>query len=176
MIEVSPRLYVGSAEDYESEVAGKPGWFVVQACKDPYHRQALGYTGRGAPTDHAEYLLARRGNRLILNMVDADKPEFFRDEMIDPALAFVWHNIRQGHKVLIHCNQGLSRAPGLALLHLRLSGAALPAGFDEAEVAFKERIYPPYEPKEGIRGYVRMRWGRAEAKAAKSPERPARSW
>ena len=37
-----------------------------------YHRQALGYRSRGAPKDHPEYLVARRGNRLILNIVDAN--------------------------------------------------------------------------------------------------------
>lgn len=37
MIEVAPRLWVGSAADYERRVAGAEGWWVVQACKEPYH-------------------------------------------------------------------------------------------------------------------------------------------
>jgi hypothetical protein len=55
MIEVMPRLYVGNQIDWETNVKHKgtgnpkPGWSVVQACKEPYHREALGYIGRGAP-------------------------------------------------------------------------------------------------------------------------------
>ncbi len=76
MIEVYPFLYIGDQNDYESNVKHQPGWYVVHACKEPYHRQALGYTGRAVSNTHPEYLIARRGNRLILNMVDADDPSY----------------------------------------------------------------------------------------------------
>jgi len=72
MIEIYPNLYIGNEDDYESKVRSETGWCVVHACKDPYHRQALGYTGRAAPKEHPEYLIARRDNQLILNLVDAD--------------------------------------------------------------------------------------------------------
>lgn len=42
----------------------------VYPCKEPYHRQALGYRGRSAPEGHREHLVARRGYRLILNMAE----------------------------------------------------------------------------------------------------------
>ena len=62
MKEVMPGLFVGNALDYDL-VKDDPDWSVVQCAKEPWHREALGYTGRAAPREHPEYLWARRGNR-----------------------------------------------------------------------------------------------------------------
>lgn len=75
MIEVYPNLFVGDEADYRI-VLNMSGWFIVHACKEPFHRQALGYAGRGAPKDHPEYLVAERDGRLILNLVDAPNPAY----------------------------------------------------------------------------------------------------
>ena len=115
MIKVDNNLFVGDERDYEFNVSRQDGWAIVHACKDPYHRQALGYRTRGAPKDHPEYLVARRGNRLILNIVDANDPSFFAKEMIDQALDFIDKSLSNGKKVLVHCNQGESRSPSIAL-------------------------------------------------------------
>lgn len=162
MIEVAPNLFVGNQLDYETRAKGK-AWNVVQACKEPYHRAALGYKGPGGPRDHAEYLFCYRQDgdcrRLILNMVDAPKPEFFADSMIDEALTFIGKSIEGGFKVLVHCNQGGSRAPSLAMLHLRKTSQEWQEmKFAEAEKAMG-LLYPPYAPANGIREYVRKRWG-----------------
>jgi len=116
MIEVSPNLFVGSAADYEFKVRDQAGWCVVHACKEPYHRQALGYSGRAAPSSHPEYLVARRGDRLILNFVDASDPKYVPRELVDAALEFMHARLAEDSRVLVHCNQGESRAPTLALL------------------------------------------------------------
>lgn len=42
MIEVFRNLFVGAQED-EAAVHGVSGWYVIHACKEPYHRQN-GYT------------------------------------------------------------------------------------------------------------------------------------
>ena len=85
MIKVLSNLFVGSQDD-EAAIRGQSGWFVVHACKEPYHRQALGYSGRGAPKDHPEYLTARRTGCLILNLVDVNDANFIAQEIIDAAL------------------------------------------------------------------------------------------
>jgi predicted protein tyrosine phosphatase len=160
MIEVYPHLWVGDEEDYSSNIKYSPGWYVLQACKEPFHREALGYTGRGAPKDHPEYLFARRGTRLILNMVDADDPKYFPHEMIEAALDFLdevlLYYIQE--PVLVHCNKGESRAPSLAFLwvHSHLKGLV---SLEKAEEEFR-RIYPAYAPKAGIRGYLQANWDR----------------
>jgi hypothetical protein len=68
---LSGRLWIGDVSMYEA--VAKPEadqWFVVHACKEPYHRKELGYTGRAAPKEHPEYLICRRPGRLILNLID----------------------------------------------------------------------------------------------------------
>lgn len=157
MIEVSPLLYVGDGTDYAA-VAGTLNWAFVQAAKDPWHRKAVGYTTPGAPKNSPEYLWAYRENRLILNMVDADDPKYFAVELVTEALAYIWDNLDAGCRVLVHCNQGESRAPSLALYYLRMTdGAYRHMTLAQARAQFEE-IYPAYKPKAGIWGYLEQHW------------------
>lgn len=157
MIEIYPNLFIGTEQDYENGVNDQTGWMIVHACKEPYHRQLLGYTTRGAPKDHPEYLMAQRGNRLILNLVDTPNPAFIPKEIIDTALYFIHKGLSEGCKVLIHCNLGESRSPSIGLLYLRIHTDILPDEFALAEGKFRE-IYPPYNPSMGIRGFVVNNW------------------
>ncbi len=157
MLEVHSNLYVGNQNDYDHQVIHLPGWAVVHACKEPYHRQALGYRGPGVPKNHPEYLLARRDDRLILNMVDVDNPAYFAPTMIDAALDFMVEMLASGKKVLVHCNQGESRGPGIALLYLLRAKLLMATTLEEAEVKFRA-LYPAYAPKPGIRGYIAQNW------------------
>jgi predicted protein tyrosine phosphatase len=158
MIEVYPNLFVGDQSDCESIMPQLDGWAVVHACKEPYHRQALGYVGKAAAKNHPEYLVARRGLRLILNMVDVDNPAFFDMGMIRQALDFIDEHRRGGLKVLVHCNLGESRAPSIALLYLAARLKALPVeALDLAEARFRT-LYPDYNPKPGIREHLRQNW------------------
>jgi hypothetical protein len=157
MIEVYPNLFVGSEPDFRA-ISRQENWAIVHACKEPYHRQALGYSGRGAPKEHPEYLVARRGNRLCLNIVDADNPAFFAREMIDQALDFMQEALSGGQRVLVHCNQGESRSPSLALLLMASRLNALPSeSLEAAEIKFLE-LYPAYRPGSGIRGHLQQFW------------------
>lgn len=167
MIEVFPNLYVGSQTDLihvdDGKKGIKDGWFVVTAARDPWHREALGYTGRGAPKDHADYLFTVRERRTILNLIDGADPAYVRDEVVTMAMQSINTGLTAG-KVLIHCNQGGSRAPGLALLWLHghppsLAGITEYSGLtlDAAEAKFKA-IYPDYAPAAGIRGYLAQHW------------------
>jgi predicted protein tyrosine phosphatase len=158
MIEVYSKLFVGNEYDYYSIVSRDSGWAVVHACKEPFHRQALGYTGRAIAKTHPEYLVARRGNRLILNIVDTDNPQFYSRDMIKQSLDFVDEMRTEEMKVLIHCNQGESRAPSIALLYLATRLKALPMdSFEVAEKQFRI-LYSRYSPKFGIREHIRQNW------------------
>ncbi len=158
MKEVYPNLFVGSQIDYEEIVAGQEGWMVLHACKEPYHRQALGYSGRAAPRDNPEYLVARRGNRLILNMVDVDNPDFFDKGMIDAGLNFIDEALQNHKKILIHCNLGESRSPSIALLYMASRLGVLPCeSLQIAEIEFKKK-YPEFNPKPGILGFLEKNW------------------
>ena len=157
MIEVIPNLFIGTEEDYELHVKGKTDWVVVHACKEPYHRRALGYTSRGAPKDHPEYLIARRTNSLILNLVDSPDPSYIPKTIIDTAIQYIHEALGRSHKVLVHCNMGESRSPSIGLLYLAKYTDKVPKEFAMAEQAFRE-IYPYYRPSTGVRGFLFRNW------------------
>jgi predicted protein tyrosine phosphatase len=158
MIEIYPRLFVGTQIDYEARVQQEAGWWVVHACKEPHHRQLLGYSGRGAPTTHPEYLIARRDKRLYLNLVDVDNPDYIAKEIVDATLAFIGEGLKSGERVLVHCNQGESRSPSIGLLYLAARAGTLPStSLIEAEAKYRT-IYPHYNPKAGMRGFLLRHW------------------
>jgi len=156
MIEIIPNLYIGSQDDYELNVKFLPDWYVIHACKEPYHRQALGYSGRAVANTHPEYLIAERDNRLILNLVDAADPKYIAKEIIDKAVAAIDENINS-RKVLLHCNQGMSRSATIGLLYLHHIGIISTSFFKEAETEFKN-LYPLYMPGNGMRVFAEQNW------------------
>lgn len=166
MLQVAPYLHVGSEADFQTLVdinlpdvlADK--WAIVHACKEPHHREMLGYEGRAAPKDDPEYLFGVRGNRLVLNLVDAPDPAYVRPEIIDAALAYIATALGQGRHVLVHCNQGRSRSPVLVMLHL---APGLPAKFEDAEKGMLA-LYPEYAPAAGMRGFAEANWPKYQAR------------
>lgn len=173
MREICQNLYCGSEQDFYNSLscAWGPvkteydlltimpeGWAVVHACKEPFHRMALQYTGRGCPKEHPEYLWSERpGNRLVLNIVDAPKTEFFDKRMIDKALDFIEKKLGEGLKVLVHCNQGESRSPSIVLLYLIKHGIIKGETLEDCEAEFM-KVYPEYNPGAGIRGFAKEHW------------------
>jgi hypothetical protein len=134
------------------------GWAVVHACKEPFHRMALQYSGRGCPKDHPEYLWSERiGNRLALNIVDAPSSIFFDKSMVDKALDFIEQKLSEGFKVLVHCNQGESRSASICLLYLIKHGIIKGETFEDCEVELL-KVYPEYNPGTGIRGFAKEHW------------------
>jgi hypothetical protein len=156
VIKVYENLFVGSQDD-EASVRQQTGWFVVHACKEPYHRDALGYTGRAASKDHPEYLIARRPGRLILNLVDVADVNYISPEIIDPALDTIHQHIAS-NKILVHCNQGMSRSPTIAFLYLLKFTTVLPRQDIEGDVQEFQKLYPPYAPAKGMADYAQLNW------------------
>lgn len=156
MIEVYPNLYVGSEQD-ETSLRGQPGWYFIHACKEPYHRQALGYSGRAVAKSHPEYLIAKRQGRLILNLVDANDPNYIPADIIDAALIAIKDNI-QHSKILLHCNQGHSRSPGIAFLFLLRHTTILEKTDISSALSSFRSIYPNFNPARGIAEYIHINW------------------
>lgn len=158
MIEIYKNLFIGDEDTYERNVKCQQGWSIVHACKEPYHRRELKYTTRGAPKNHPEYLFARRDNRLILNMIDVQDPEYIKKIMVDAAIQFIFEQLEENKKVLLHCNQGMSRSPGIGLLYLAKHTDTIPkTSFVEAERAFRN-LYPLYQPARGMWGFMQKYW------------------
>jgi len=165
VVEIYPNVFVGNDADAEQLLAAynPEEWFVLHCAKEKWHREMVGYTGRGCPKDSQEYLFARRGNRMALNMVDAKSPEFFSKEMITAGLDFLEEGYKAGKKLFIHCNRGESRSPSVAMLFVfKLILDNRPAfyeiTFEEAEAEIRQ-VYPAYAPADGIRGHLMQYWG-----------------
>ncbi len=92
--------------------------------------------------------------------MDAPDPAYIPGEIINTALEFIDASLRAGNRVLVHCNEGCSRSPGIGLLYLAKYTDRLPGGdFIRAEEVFRS-IYPPYNPKSGVRGCMVANWNR----------------
>jgi hypothetical protein len=153
MIGVHTRLNVG---DKESCCAGSPSFAVVHACKSPCHQNAVGYRG-SLPSHHPNYLWLQMPQDLYLNLIDPPVP-LFKIESFRCFLTFATARYGDGATLLIHCNQGESRAPSLALLFLAKRLRTIPAGsFSEAKEAFST-LYPAYCPGAGIERFLTMQW------------------
>lgn len=158
MFEVHPNLFVGSQVDYETDPFAFGEWAVIHACKEPYHRQALGYSGRAVSKTHPEYLIARRPNRLILNLIDVENPLYIPDEIMETSIAFIHASLATERRVLVHCNQGLSRSPAIAMLYLATHTERLPKASFEQAIRLFLQMYPPFAPAGGVYGFLQSRW------------------
>lgn len=153
-------IYVGSQADFlELEAKGAEElarWHVLHACKEPHHRDFLGYTERAAPKISPEYLVARRDNRLALNMIDVANKAYLPQELFDAAVAFVDEAIAAARPILIHCNQGHSRGPTIALYVLNQKGVVR-GPLDEALEQFRAD-YPDFAPAQGCADFLADSW------------------
>jgi len=153
MIEVHPHLFVGTETDcfYDE----RKDWAVIHACKSPCHQRKLGYRG-SLPQDHPNYLIYEENNHLFLNIIDPLTP-LFKPQLFMRSLDFIECHIQE-RKVLVHCNNGLSRAPSIALLFLAKRARKISNGSFEEAVSDFRRFYPCYRPSKGIALYFLQNW------------------
>lgn len=153
MREVHPGVFV------ESEYACRPGdsdLAVVHGCKHPCHKRAVGYSNK-LPSSHEHYLFLKADFDLYLNIIDPDKP-IFKAEVFAAALRFSREHAEQGRHLLFHCNQGHSRAPSLALLHLAKNLGVINATSYELATGEFITLCPWYRPGLGIRRFLSQNW------------------
>lgn len=153
MIKVQERVYVGNETDCR---VGDDEWAVVHACKSPCHQRAVGYRG-SLPQDHPHYLVFQQGTDLYLNLVDPQVP-LFMAQSFTSFLAFARVQLNEGRKILIHCNQGESRAPSLALLLLAKLVCSISNDSYKAARADFEALFTGYYPGMGIQKYLADHW------------------
>lgn len=84
--------------------------------------------------------MAKRRDRLILNLVDVKNPAYIAKKIIDEALKFIDQSLKEGQKVLVHCTQGQNRSPGIGLLYLAKEGIIHNRSFEEALAEFWREI------------------------------------
>ena len=155
MIEIYDNLYVGSDHDCQSQYGNCA---IVHSCKT-CHKKALGYEGNLKPAD-PNYLIFEQAQNLFLNLVDMQR-EFmplYTDPIMKKAMEFIDNNIKDT-PVLIHCNQGASRAPSIGLLYLAKKGMISNHSYALAAAEFRNS-YAPYNPGRGIALYLQNNWDR----------------
>ncbi len=155
MLEVYKNLFVGTEDNCSFSPPIDSA--IIHACKNPCHAKALGYKG-SLPKTHPHYLIFENGRNLFLNMVDMElelSPIFTNPIMIS-AITFIEKHIKD-KKILLHCNQGISRAPSIALLYLARIGVITNSNFQNAAIAFREK-FPSYKPGKGMMLYMNRNW------------------
>lgn len=169
-VEVMKDVWVGTQAAFENGATGwifepteenpdrfaEHEWQVLHAAKEPYHRQFVGYTGRGAPKDSDEYLVAVRGNRMALNLIDVPNPRYIPIIPIHEGVQWVIRGLDMGRKVYVHCNMGVSRSPSIAMIVMARLGE-LSTDLEDARREFVG-IYDRYMPGEGITGFLDLHW------------------
>lgn len=151
MVEVYKNIFVGNEYDYY-RLQEKSEWGILHCCKQPFHQKFVGYNGN-LPLNHKDYMLKRIDNEMALNMVDMQifQRNFvgFNKVMFEKAFDFLDEYTANGKKVLIHCNEGLSRSPTLAMLYLARNGVFNYKDFDTTVKEFK-KIYGGYQPRANV--------------------------
>jgi hypothetical protein len=151
--QISERIFIGSELDHRN---GDDEWAIVHACKSPCHQLAVGYRG-SLPTSHPNYLVLEEAGDLYLNMIDPPGP-LFMPPLFTSFLEFAARQWEQGKKILIHCNQGESRAPSLGLLLLaKYKGEISDESYEKARGEF-QMLYPFYQPGNGLQIYLTSHW------------------
>lgn len=109
----------------------------------------MGYRGN-LPSTHPDHALKRIENETALNLVDMDRFSenylSFNRDMFTTVFSFLDEYGLQGYKILIHCNQGESRAPTIGLLYIARLGTFEYADFDTS-VQKLRKMYPAYMPQ-----------------------------
>lgn len=152
MREVDEGIFVGDISD--CRVGAENDFAVIHACKFPCHAAAAGYTSR-ISKDDPHYLQVVKEHDLYLNLIDAPKPLFY-PESFKMFLNFA-ADTHKHRDLLIHCNQGLSRAPSLALFLLAHEGFLPNESYAAAREEYVKRD-PMYTPGMGIQMFLTFNW------------------
>lgn len=149
MKEVYPHLLVGDIHDYELSRHRA----VVSATKT-VHAREVRFNGKDDP----DYIYVEKPYHLILNWVDgpAHLYNWSTPGLFNRALDFIDRNVRLGD-VLVHCDQGLSRSPTLAMLYLAKRTDYLKDDLSSAYDEFQQVYFKDYNPG-GILDYVADHW------------------
>jgi hypothetical protein len=167
MTKVAERIQIGSDKDCPIGLNFKPGLAVVHACKT-CHARRVGYKG-SLKSDHPNYLWDEvtsgkkdSGGDLFLNLIDPPVP-LFKLESFKKFLDWATPRYEKGDTILIHCNQGESRAPSLALLLVAKLGLNSSGSYQAALNEFKGKpsepgVFPNYKPGKGIETFLTEHW------------------
>ena len=149
-------LYVGGILDFRQL---REGWAAVHACQTIHYKRFGWSIHNRPPKDHPHYLMHESGQRMTLNWVDggAHLYEWFGWEGMIRVLDFIDRQIKAGLNVLVHCDDGFSRSPTVALMYAAKRAKIISSlSYEQAKKDFLE-LYPKYSPG-GIGDFVKANW------------------
>ena len=160
MKEVYKDIYVGNKYDFYDEEYNEE--FVFCLCAKTMHQMIAkkenedfeGYKGNMDKTEK-EYLIADRPDRRLIafNLIDAPNVDYIPEVIINQALGFIDQFVNAGKKVLICCDQAMSRSVGVAFMYMIKQGVFNDCkSFDIAYEKMKE-IYPETDLGKGMLEY-----------------------
>ncbi len=151
MEEVYKNIFIGNLQDCENN----PSYSRIHACKDPCHKNAVGYDRHCANT-HPNYLILEQEKDLYLNLVDMNSisPKFTHT-IFKKAFDFIEKNHHK--KILIHCNYGMSRSPSLGIFYLAKKAIIKNNTFEDALKEFLT-LYSPCSLGNGFYDYLKSNW------------------
>lgn len=141
---VSHNLYVG---DINACKRINNSDCIIHSCKFPCYTRIA---GKKIDKSDPNYLYFEAEKDLYLNIIDSDEPLFFK-LTFDVALEFIKKHIFE-NKVIIHCNEGRSRSPQIAMLYLFHN-----LDYREAQNRMLD-IYEWYNPSIGIDEWLGYNW------------------
>lgn len=157
MQEITHNLFVGELVDFMVAIPEEMA-FVHATQTIHYTKMGWDRTHNKPDKEHPNYIVFEEPNSISLNWVDGGA---FLYKMSGPetfikVLDFIDKRIKD-KKVLVHCDQGMSRGPTIGLLYLAKRAKTISdESFDDAYSEFI-KIYPDYNPG-GIAEYVRDNW------------------
>ena len=121
----------------------------LHCCKHPCFWRATG--SRQLAPDDPRYLFVAAGADLYLNLIDGQE-RYFQKALFDAAC--LWLGQHDGREVLVHCNQGLSRAPAVAMVYLARIGELPDDSLYAATAAYQGEFF--LSP--GIMAFLEHNW------------------
>jgi predicted protein tyrosine phosphatase len=144
MERITPYLFIGDLGD-DRYVTGREDWAIIHAEREIHRRYRMAHH-----LPLKDFFLTSDGNELFLSFEDALKAGQVNTKCILPAVEFTHRHVARGHRVLLHCIAGASRAPAIAMLYLLKYTDVLPrTNIFDAMFSFSG-IYPLYDPNDGL--------------------------
>lgn len=159
MVEIAPRLFIAT-EDEISDL--NPFEYSLCSLAQTFHYQIHSWKRGENHKNDPCYLMCSHSNQILsVNWVDGDERLFDYQgkgvETLQKILTWIEYQLDHNRKVLVMCNQGLSRSPTVALVYLAKVLKTLPnSSFTKAKEQFLND-YPEYQPK-GIADFVNHHW------------------
>jgi protein-tyrosine phosphatase len=160
MKDVAPNLYVGTIGEAHLVRSQQEEWRLVNVAKT-LHYALHGWSTRGKYANHPYYVIHEEPDYISVNWVDGPAAYFnYQNKGVSVTkqiISFIEKHA-QSRKILITCDQGISRSPSIAMIYMAKSLHTISdTSFFEAKKDFLEK-YPSYQPGQGISEFLTEHW------------------